>query len=228
MDIEYGNVMHCEQCNDTGLRLAKVEGTVQYVKCSCHNRRRSLIALHKSGLANSIENMRFDNFKHDHEYQQLMYDLCQRFISQTENRFLYLSGQSGCGKTHLGTAVCAHFINSGAETIYTTFKGMMVEMKANVNDDEAYREVLNRFGGTSVLYIDDFMKFSPSKADIDHAFELINLRVVGGKTTIITSERSLDEIMKIDEALGGRIKQMCGGYSLNIVKKDGRNYRTAC
>ncbi len=226
MDIEYEKILHCELCNNTGLRLAKVDGNVEYVRCSCHNKRKSLIALHKSGLADSITNMRFDNFKQDHDYQRQMFDLCQRFIAQADSRFLYLSGQSGCGKTHLGTAVCTHFINSGADTIYATFKTVMIEFKSNVNDDLAYSEVLLRYGTVEVLYIDDFMKFPPSKADIDHAFELINLRMVGGKTTIITSERSLDEIIQIDEALGGRIKQMCGIFTVNIVRKDGRNFRT--
>jgi DNA replication protein DnaC len=233
MDIEYEKITHCELCNDSGLQLTKVNGTVQCVTCSCHNKRLSLIALYKSGFYDEetgesvIDAMRFNNFKCDRDYRREMHDLCQRFIAQSESRFLYLSGQTGCGKTHLGTAVCGYFIDKGADTIYTTYKMLMIEMKSKVNDDEAYGETLRRFGSASVLYIDDFMKFQPSKADVDHTFELINLRVVGGRTTILTSERSLDEIIGIDEALGSRIKQKCGRYSLNITRKSDRNYRTA-
>lgn len=227
MDVEYAKIIHCEKCNDTGLQIVKADGNIEYVRCNCHNKRLSMIALQKSGLAESIRNMRFDNFKIDHDYQRSMYSLCQRFIAQADSRFLYLSGQSGCGKTHLGTAICGHFIEKGIETIYATFKTVMIEFKSNVNNDETYGEVLHRYGGVEILYLDDFMKFTPTKADVDHAFELINRRTVGRRTTIITSERSLDELIGIDEALGGRIKQMCGAFSLNIVRKAGRNYRTA-
>jgi DNA replication protein DnaC len=69
------------------------------------------------------------------------------------------------------------------------------------------------------------MKFKPSESDVKHTFELINMRLIRQDITIITSERSLSEIMGIDEALGSRIKQMCGEFTINIAKKDGRNYR---
>ncbi len=232
MEIEYEKVMHCDLCSDTGLRLDKVDGVVVSTRCKCHNKRLILIALYKSGFYDEetgesvLDTMRFDNFDRDQDFQRAMYDLCQRFINQTESRFLALMGQSGAGKTHLATAVCGHYINKGADTIYTTFKKLMIEMKDKVTDDAAYGEVLRKYGGASLLYIDDFMKSAPTKADIDHSFELINLRVVSGKITIITSERSLDEIIGIDEALGGRVKQKCGEFAMNIVKKEGRNYRT--
>jgi hypothetical protein len=72
----------------------------------------------------------------------------------------------------------------------------MNDLKAKVNDEQ-YEEALFKYGAADVLYIDDFMKQEPTKADKDNSFELINLRVVKNKRTIITSERALDEIKQV-------------------------------
>lgn len=200
---------------------------------------RSRLRLEKSGFYDKetdecvIDKYRFDNFNRIEGFQHDMYDMCQRFIKQ--GGWLYMSGQNGAGKTHLGTAVCGHFLKAGRSTRYVIFKTLMVELKANVNDDEEYARLLNEYGRADVLYIDDFMKpvrdpetqraKQPSAADIDHSFTLLNMRYVRNGTTIITSEKSLNEIMGLDEALGSRIKQRCGEFVMNIARKEGRNWR---
>jgi DNA replication protein DnaC len=184
----------------------------------------SLLLIEKSGLRECIDKMTFKSFVAKEDWQKMMLDKCRRFIGSGA-KGLIITGQPGCGKTHLGTAVCGHFIKSGRSTRYTTYQQLMTAFKAAVNDDEAYQEVLNEYGRCAVLYIDDFMKFKPSESDVKHTFELINMRLIRQDITIITSERSLSEIMGIDEALGSRIKQMCGEFTINIAKKDGRNYR---
>jgi DNA replication protein DnaC len=85
-----------------------------------------------------------------------------------------------------------------------------------------------------VLYIDDLFKCGknfgdeiqkPSGGDINIAFEIINGRVAQKKKTIISSESTLLELFDIDEAIAGRIKQMCGEYCISISRGDGKNYR---
>ncbi len=205
-------------------------------------RYRSLLRLENSGFGKSAEEVEeflqinsFDNFNAIEPWQKSMLDMCQRFIQQNKARFMYLSGQPGCGKTHLGTAVSAHYLNRGESTRYAIHGLLMTEMKANVNDDEEYYKLLNDCGECAVLYIDDFMKpvldqvsgrvKPPTAADIDHSFRIINKRYVRGGITIITSERNIDEIISLDEAMGSRIKQMCGDYALDISRREGRNYR---
>jgi DNA replication protein DnaC len=84
------------------------------------------------------------------------------------------------------------------------------------------------------LYIDDLFKTGrvagktaqmPTEADINLAFEIINSRAIQRKPTIISSESNLFDLIQIDEAIGGRIKQRCGEYYLNIGSKNTKNYR---
>jgi DNA replication protein DnaC len=192
-----------------------------------------LIALKKSGLEDCINEYRFDNFKTDMDYRKQMYELSQKYVNQDKQRFLYLSGQPGCGKTHLGTAICGYHVDRGESMMYVIHSSMLNDLKANLNDDE-YAEILRKYGGTSRVYLDDFFKPTkdergntrpPTASDIARTFEVINLRAVKNLTTVITSERSLEDIIQLDEALGSRIKQRCGEFAMEISRKEGRNYR---
>jgi DNA replication protein DnaC len=197
---------------------------------------KSIEALEKSGLKDAIKECTFATFEINHDWQRPMIELCRKFIAQDEFKFLYLSGQPGCGKTHLGTAVCGHFINAGRSTVYGIHSAMLIKLKAHVNDD-CYEDVQQKYTSPYALYIDDFFKpaeeerngkktkLPPTGADIRHTFDFINMRVVQRKVTIITSEWSLDEIIRIDEALGSRIKQKAGKFVLDIERKEGRNWR---
>ena len=199
---------------------------------------RSRLRIERSGLADSLEEYRFDNFNVTDDWQRSMFDMCMRFIADDSGRWLYISGQPGCGKTHLGTAVCAHYLKAGYPTQYITFQMLAVKLRSNANDDSAYHDILDDYGGVKVLYVDDFFKpkqeedrfgnkhiAAPTVSDVTHAFELLNMRLVRGGVTVITSERSLDEVIGIDEALGSRIKQRCGPFVLNIARKPDRNHR---
>ena len=224
MALSYGTVLHCERCGDTGLVDIVADGRAMMARCECDARRKTLLALKRSGMEKSVEQFRFDNFCTEQAFQRLMKERCERFLAQDEQRFLYIGGQSGCGKTHIGTAVCAALLARGVEMAYITFPALMNELKSRVNDED-YAQTVRRYGTVPLLYIDDFMKFKPTQADIAHAFEVINLRVVNDRITVITSERELDEIVAADEALGGRIKQMCGEFAVGIGRGEGRNWR---
>jgi DNA replication protein DnaC len=193
-----------------------------------HEKKRSRLRIEKSGLADSLDRYRFDNFYAKEGWQSAMFDMCGRFISEHgENGWLYLGGQPGCGKTHLGTAVCVHYLNQGKPTRYVTHRQLLIKLRSHANDDEGYQEVLDEYGKVQVLYIDDFMKFNPSESDVKNTFDLINMRYQRSGITIITSERSLDEIVRVDDsgALGSRIKERCGEFSLYIAHDAERNYR---
>lgn len=227
--VTYENVMDCKKCNNSGWVITRRDknGDFGGGRCDCHSQRMAFIAIEKSGLKESFAIYRFNNFECRENFQTDMYNTCQKFLNQDKEgkkEFLFLGGQKGSGKTHVGTATCRALIGRGKKLFYVTHLSLMNEFKANINSEE-YTDVLSKYSDVDVLYIDDFMKFEPTKSDIAHSFELINRRTVSGKTTIITSERMLDEIIEIDSALGGRIKQRCGMFVISIARKPGRDWR---
>ena len=76
---------------------------------------------------------------------------------------------------------------------------------------------------------DDFLKVQrgqhPTPADINLAFEIINHRDVKNLQTIISTEYCIDDIISLDEALGGRINKRSKGYQMNVAKDKNKNFR---
>ena len=97
-------------------------------------------------------------------------------------------------------------------------------------DAEEYSKLLRPLKTCRVLYIDDLLKTQgnkpPNEQDYQIALEIINARYCDpALLTIISTELTLSEVCAIDEALGGRIAERASKYTLQIARKDGRNYR---
>ena len=84
------------------------------------------------------------------------------------------------------------------------------------------------------LYIDDFLKplkgrdgsdGNATAADLRLAFDILNLRYLNRKPTIISSEWFSHEIGALDEAIAGRISEMCGPWKIDIARDAKRNLR---
>ena len=102
-------------------------------------------------------------------------------------------------------------------------------LKALANTPQYYMEI-EKWKSADVLYIDDFLKVkngeTPTAADMNLAFEIINHRIIDKeKVTIISSEKTLDELMSYDEATMSRIYQKAGRYKISIEKDRAKNYR---
>ena len=113
----------------------------------------------------------------------------------------------------------------GVPVRYIRWREEATKIKANANDDIAYNRLLDNLKTAKVLYIDDFFKSKPTDADIKLAFDLIDYRYITKAQTIISSEITLSDLAKIDEAIAGRIAEMARGYILKISKGVNNNYR---
>ena len=96
-------------------------------------------------------------------------------------------------------------------------------LKQGVKEREWYEAETRKYKQVPVLYIDDFFKGGVTDADIKLAYEILNARYNNEPLrTIISSEMSLEEIGKIDEAISGRIYERARGF---ILKAPDENYR---
>lgn len=219
--------VNCDKCGNTGYivwRDGGVEGQVHTKECECMARRRSLRRIQISGMADMFERYTFDNYKTPNRYREL---IKQRAIeyTQDDNGWFYIYGQSGSGKTHICTAICAELINRGNEVYYMSWRDESVKIKAVVNDSDEYARQMKRLKTVNVLYIDDFLKGGGSNADLKLAFEILNGRYNDRKLrTIISTELTLEGLMEIDEALGGRIYERSKKINY-LIKAPKENWR---
>lgn len=225
----------CDKCKNKGIILIarEYDGLWQdYQKdCDCKRIRESIRNLKRSGLEKVVKDFTLDNFKTDKGFQCVMLNTAKNYIKNSEGKWLAFLGASGSGKTHLCSAVAVELIRQGKEVKYMLWKDDCRKIKKDNFD--GHGTLIDYYKNVEVLYIDDLFKTGKldgqiqqaTAGDINIAFEILNSRVVQKKITIISSESSIDDLFDIDEAVAGRIKQMCGEYCLNISKGEGKNYR---
>ena len=139
--------------------------------------------------------------------------------TDSDSNSLLLCGQVGAGKTHLGTACSVRLIDQGIPVIYMGYREEMTALKAKVTDEKAYRDEMNRYKKAAVLFIDDFLKGKITEADINIVYEIVNYRYNNHLPLIISTEKTLDDLISFDEAVGSRLIEMCRGH---IIVFEGR------
>lgn len=214
--------------------VEKPDGTFdkEYGDCKCLETRHSIMRMKRSGLKDIIKDYTFDKFDDVEPWQKALKSAATDYAKNPEGWF-YLGGQSGCGKTHLCTAVCRKLLLEGRQVVYMMWRDDIAKIKGFATDAEQRQALIDRFKTAEVLYIDDLFKTGrntdgsepkPTAADINAAFEIINYRYNNpALLTIISSELNEDELLDIDEAVGGRIFER--SKSISIAKDRSRNYR---
>lgn len=246
LNAETGNLVerdgyNCSLCKNRGF-IAEPEQDdrgiwrerIKY--CKCQKSRRALRRLSRSGLKDIVQTYTFDRYEVTSDWQRAIKTAAERFVEDDEHTCWFIGGASGCGKTHICTAMAGWYLKHGREVRYMLWRDEIVRLKASVTDAETYDRLMGDLKRAAVLYIDDLFKTGrgpdgpqkPTQADINIAFELINARYNNRKlVTIISSECMIADILDIDEAIGGRLVERAvhNGYGFNVRPGEGKNYR---
>lgn len=232
LNTELGNLTgyDCSICCNRGYMYHVRGGQISVSSCKCKKIRADLIRLKKSGLEAAAKNCRLDTFTADEDWQKAMLNTAKSFLADKNRQWLFVSGQSGCGKTHLCTAVAVKMLRAGVSTRYVRWGELLQQARAKRFDAVAYDALISPLKRCRVLYIDDLLKTQgnaqPAEQDYQIAMEIINARYCDpAMVTIISTELTLGRLFEMDEALAGRIAERSSKYTLQIAKKPGRNYR---
>lgn len=220
----------CKKCLNRGYFAKIVDGYEVMSPCECLEFRNTLHKIQKSGLKNSIDKLTFESFTAPTDWQEYIKNRAMEFVNNHENKWFYIGGQVGCGKTHICTAIVGELFKQGKTGQYMLWRDEAVKLKASVNDSTEYQNLIKPLKTVDVLYIDDFFKTEkdklPTQADINIAFEILNYRYSNESLiTIISSERTINELLDIDEAVGSRIYERTKDSNIIINRDRGKNYR---
>ncbi len=223
----------CPKCRNRGsVADVRENGSVFFQECDCMRIRRCIWKMVASGLKNVIREKTFDAYQDAEPWQTAIKQGARAYADKPEGWLLFC-GQSGSGKTHLCTAVCRHRLLAGDEVRYMPWRDDIAALKSMSLDSEKRQQTIDELKKAQILYIDDLYKTgraadgssNPTGADVSLAFELLNYRYNNRLITIISTEKTPNELVQIDEATGGRIVEMAQGHTYCIEKKTGRNYR---
>lgn len=198
--------------------------------CRCMTVAYSRHLLEACGLDKLAERCTFNSYIPREDWQQGVKEKALEYAKGWRQASFFISGPTGCGKTHICTAICNAAVQDGASLRYFRWVEDGARLKALITDAAAYKREVDALAGCDLLYIDDLFKTDCSGADLRLAYELVNARYVAGKPVVISSERSLSYIGGLKgrdgEAVAGRIFEMCGkGRFCLAVSGEGKNQR---
>lgn len=222
----------CQKCRDTGVIYRKDEfGYEVACDCECIAIRNARDMMKRSGISAEFQKNSFNNFRTRNDPQlsnakNKAMQYVRNFAQMEHKRYnsIMFCGQVGAGKTHLGTAICGGLISAGVAVIYMAYRNAVTKIKQNIIDEEVYNRELNQYTLARVLYIDDLLKGRLTETDINIMYEIVNYRYMNNMPIIISTEKSPNDLLIFDEAIGSRLIEMCRG---NIIQLQGKelNYR---
>ena len=142
----------------------------------------------------------------------------------TESKSIIFCGRRCVGKSHLSIAIANNLIEKGIPVIYMSYREIITKLKQNITDDTIYSTLINKYKSEKVLIIDDLFKGRITESDVNIMFEIINYRYLNQLPIIISTEKTPESILNIDEAIGSRIIEMSKGYIIEFTAS-GLNYR---
>lgn len=215
----------CNICKDTEWIFKKDENGREFAsRCSCFEKKQALRIMASSGISEADLQRGFADFETFEESglvaaKNTAINYYKEFkgIEGERNNSLLLSGASGRGKTTLGMAVVNNLIKRLAVNVrYMPYREEITRLKQTVTDEENYKNAIERLKRTRVLFIDDLFKGKITESDINIVYEIINYRYLERLPIIVSTELAVPELVEVDEAIAGRIVEMCKGYVVTL------------
>lgn len=149
-----------------------------------------------------------------------------REIESIKENGIALLGNSGCGKTHLLISVSNNLLEWNHEVIYFPWVEGMEEFRAASFEEKD--QIIHRMQVCGVLFLDDLFKGGekPTNQEFKFAWAVLNYRYLNQKPIMISSERTITDMLDIDEAMGSRIAEVTKPYRVTVKgERKKLNYR---
>lgn len=198
----------CALCNDSGY------GNDLKI-CSCVKNMLSESRYTESSLAYGLRNKTFENFNLSYyaegNERKSMEDIlngCKRFAQNFPNvssSGLVFFGGTGLGKTHLSAAIGNTVSSRGMSVIYESAQQIFDTCDA-VRFNRLDIQERKKYETCQLLIIDDLGAECLTQYSVSAITSLIDLRIVNGKKTIISTNLTLESIRKnYGERLNSRL-----------------------
>ncbi len=206
---------HCPICRDTGY----VDGE----RCSCFKQMAIELVFDDPGLSRELDLHNFGRFSFEcysskpdaaagispRENMHRIVSAARNFIDGFDKApgYLLFYGKTGLGKTFLSHCIAKELLDSGHLVIYQTAVSLFERMaKDTFSREESSGEDSHLFLTCDLLIIDDLGTELVNSFVAGALFTLLNERIRHGKSTIISTNLSLEQIESLySERVSSRI-----------------------
>ncbi|MFV0464632.1 MAG: ATP-binding protein [Lachnospiraceae bacterium] len=199
----------CNDCKDTGY----IGGT----RCHCFRQKAIDSVYLQSNIRNILEEENFEHFSYQYfqaddinpEDERSSLDTIKyavekskQFIDSFDQDFsnILFFGSTGVGKTFLSNCIAKELLDTGHSVIYFTALQLFTLFEKNIfhkdTDAEMIRASQDIFD-CDLLIIDDLGTELPNSFTSSQLFLCLNERILRRKSTIISTNLSLDHLMQI-------------------------------
>lgn len=158
--------------------------------------------LGKSGIKKRFQQRTFENFRCDTKGRALNFKIAKSYADNWAYHYrngdgLYIEGTNGTGKTHLAAAIALQLIGNGIPVICKTSSDLLMDIKRSFDrEDVSEAQVLDVYKKVDLLIVDDLGKEQCSDWSISTLYSIINDRYEDMMPTIITTNYSVDELVR--------------------------------
>lgn len=205
----------CPLCQDTGF----VDGKY----CACMKDALYRAQAELSGLGKLLGAQTFDNFDlkyyEQREEAASVLSRCRDFAENgcARGENLLLIGGTGLGKTHLSTAIADCAMRNGRSVIYESAPSVVENFRR-----EQYRSfsdktpvTTEKYFDADLLILDDLGCELPGAFTVATVYNLVNTRMLSGRSTLINTNLSASEITeRYDRRI---VSRLFGNYSVCLL-----------
>jgi DNA replication protein DnaC len=182
------------------------------------------------------KNMNFINFKRRTDLsieQQDNMDAAYRLafdFAKNPDGWLVFMGETGCGKTHLASAIVNYRYEQGKPALFVVVPDLLDHLRSAFNPESkiSYDRLFESVKTAPLLVLDDFGEQTTNPWVKEKLYQLINYRYNSRLPTVITTRLSLDEIMsEVDSSISSRLVDRKISVTFAILAPDFRTDRKA-
>lgn len=199
----------CNDCRDTGY--------INGQRCHCFKQKAIDLVYMQSNIRNILDAENFEHFSYDYfqsddinpednrsALETITYavnkskDFIAEFDSQFSNILFY--GNTGVGKTFLSNCIAKELLDSGHSVIYFTALQLFTLFEKNIfhrDTDVDITTANHNIFDCDLLIIDDLGTELPNSFTSSQLFLCLNERILRKKSTIISTNLSLNMLMQI-------------------------------
>lgn len=195
-------IYQCQDCKDTGY----INGSY----CHCFQQAAINLIYSQSHISDWFKEQNFKNFSFDYysktqfkgdtgmtsfDFAKKAFDKAQTFVNNftQDGGNILLTGNTGTGKTFLTNCIASEIMNQGCTVIYLTATQLFDLFRQVIFEHNRTSDYDNLFT-CDLLIIDDLGSEMSNRFTIPNLFQCINERLLNHKSTLISTNFSLEQI----------------------------------